>query len=66
MIIKAKIRKIGNSLGILIPKENLIGFKEGDYLELEVITNDDTRPVITTEDRVETASESEGNTELPI
>lgn len=35
---KYKLRKIGNSLGVLIPKEHLKGYNEGDYIELEVIT----------------------------
>ncbi|MFH1224230.1 MAG: AbrB/MazE/SpoVT family DNA-binding domain-containing protein [Candidatus Diapherotrites archaeon] len=34
---KVKIRKIGNSLGILLPKDTLtlLGLKDGDELELE-------------------------------
>ena len=34
---KAKIRKIGNSLGILLPKDTLtlLGLKDGDEIELE-------------------------------
>lgn len=35
---KAKLRKIGNSLGILIPREVITLYKEGDEIELEVIT----------------------------
>lgn len=34
---KVKIRKIGNSLGILLPKDTLtlLGLKDGDEIELE-------------------------------
>ena len=34
---KAKIRRIGNSLGILLPKDllKLLGLKDGDEIELE-------------------------------
>jgi len=37
---KVKIRKIGNSLGILIPKDtlNLLHLKDGDEIELETRT----------------------------
>ena len=33
---KVKIRKIGNSLGIILPKDvlTLLGLKEGDSIEL--------------------------------
>ena len=34
---EVKIRKIGNSLGILLPKDtlNLVGLKEGDSIKIE-------------------------------
>jgi putative addiction module antidote len=34
---RAKIRRIGNSLGILLPKDtlNLLGLKENDEIELK-------------------------------
>lgn len=34
---KVKIRKIGNSLGILLPKDTLtlLGLKDGDEIDLE-------------------------------
>ena len=56
MIIKAKLRKIGNSLGILIPKEVITHIedewavneiKAGDVITLEVITEDKEDNVIT-------------------
>ena len=56
MIIKAKLRKIGNSLGILISKEVITYIEEesavneikaGDVITLEVITDDKESNVIT-------------------
>ncbi len=38
MIFKAKLRIIGNSQGIYIPKEVITGYNIGDEIELEVIT----------------------------
>jgi putative addiction module antidote len=39
MTITAKIRKIGNSLGLIIPKEEVSRkkLKEGDVVEIEVL-----------------------------
>ena len=56
MIIKAKLRRIGNSLGILISKEVITYIEEesavneikaGDVITLEVITEDKEDNVIT-------------------
>jgi len=38
MKIKAKLRKIGNSQGIYIPKEVITCYNIGDVIEVEVIT----------------------------
>lgn len=38
MAFKAKLRKIGNSLGVLIPKDVITGQGVGDEIELNVIT----------------------------
>ena len=35
---KAKLRKIGNSLGVYIPKDVITSYKIGDEIELNVIT----------------------------
>jgi antitoxin component of MazEF toxin-antitoxin module len=39
--VKAKLRKIGNSIGVIFPKDVIIGFKVGDVITLNVITDDD-------------------------
>jgi len=39
MKFKAKLRKIGNSLGIIIPKNVITSYKQGDEIELNVITS---------------------------
>ena len=36
---KAKLRKIGNSIGIYIPKEVITSYKVGDVITLNVITS---------------------------
>jgi len=36
MNFKAKLRKIGNSQGIYIPKEVITGYNIGDMLEVEI------------------------------
>jgi antitoxin component of MazEF toxin-antitoxin module len=36
---KAKLRKIGNSIGIIIPKNEVECYNIGDVIELNVITN---------------------------
>jgi len=38
MIFKAKLRKIGNSIGVLLPKNEISGYNIGDFIDLEVIT----------------------------
>jgi antitoxin component of MazEF toxin-antitoxin module len=44
MKFKTKLRKVGNSLGVLIPKDVITGYNEGDEIELsfgeEVITGE--------------------------
>ena len=49
MQFKAKLRKIGNSQGIYIPKKVITGYNLGDMIELQVITGDeeDKQEVIT-------------------
>lgn len=37
---KAKLRKIGNSLGVIIPANVITSYKQGDEIELNVITKD--------------------------
>lgn len=39
MKFKAKLRKIGNSQGVYIPKNVITSFKIGEVIELEVITS---------------------------
>jgi len=39
MKIKAKLRKIGNSLGVIIPSNVITSYKQGDEIELNVITS---------------------------
>jgi antitoxin component of MazEF toxin-antitoxin module len=38
-MIQVKLRKIGNSLGVILPKEVITG-KAGDVITIEVITDD--------------------------
>lgn len=45
MQFKAKLRKIGNSLGILIPRRVITNYQEGDEVVLYVITNGDGKDV---------------------
>jgi len=35
---RLKLRKIGNSLGVIIPSNVITSYKEGDEIELNVIT----------------------------
>ena len=42
MTFKAKLRKIGNSTGVLIPKQIITDYKLGDEIVLEVITGNKT------------------------
>ena len=35
---RIKLRKIGNSLGVILPKNVITSYKEGDIIQLEVIT----------------------------
>jgi antitoxin component of MazEF toxin-antitoxin module len=44
MKFKAKIRRIGNSQGIYIPKNVITNNKIGDEIELQVITSDTKLP----------------------
>lgn len=32
---RLKLRKIGNSLGVIIPREYIESYNEGDYIDLE-------------------------------
>lgn len=41
---KAKLRKIGNSQGIYIPNKYLGNYKIGDYIDINVITEDINSP----------------------
>ncbi len=38
MKFKAKLRRIGNSRGVIIPLEVITGYKLGEEIEIEVIT----------------------------
>ena len=38
MTFKAKLRKIGNSIGVLIPRQVITDYEIGEDIELEVIT----------------------------
>lgn len=40
MRFKAKLRRIGNSLGILIPLKVITGYSLGEFIELDVITKE--------------------------
>jgi len=42
---KAKLRRIGNSQGIYIPKDEVSNYKIGDMLEVEVITKGGKSPI---------------------
>lgn len=39
MTFKAKLRKIGNSIGVIIPKNVITSYKVGDEVALNVITS---------------------------
>ncbi len=39
MLIKAKLRHIGNSLGVILPAKVITCFSAGDEIQVEVITN---------------------------
>ena len=56
MIFKAKLRKIGNSLGVIIPANVITSYKEGDDIELNVITSKDK-----VNDNVITSVKDKGN-----
>ena len=53
MIFKAKLRTIGNSVGIYVPRSVITGLKVGDEVEFEVITKttDSSSDVITPVER---------------
>ena len=45
---KLKLRKIGNSYGVILPHNVITSYKEGAEIEINVITNSDnviTKPV---------------------
>ena len=52
MIFSSKLRKIGNSLGVIIPKNVITNWKEGNVITLDVITK---RNVITKKKNVITS-----------
>lgn len=62
MRFKAKLRQIGNSQGIYIPKKVITSYKIGDILELEVIT---LKPqnVITSKNVITSAHKQKFNTQ---
>lgn len=49
MRFKTKIRKVGNSYGVLIPKDIVARFSPGEDIELDVITNDNQEVLVPTE-----------------
>lgn len=52
MTFKAKLRKIGNSLGVITPKEVITDYKEGDVITLtleKVITSKPGKEIYTPE-----------------
>ena len=40
MNIKAKLRRIGNSMGVILPANVITGYNKGDEITLDVITKD--------------------------
>ena len=48
MRFKATLRKIGNSLGVIIPRNVITSYKEKDEIELDVITKEDKKPKVIT------------------
>ncbi len=40
MNIKTKLRRIGNSMGVILPANVITGYNKGDEIELDVITKD--------------------------
>jgi antitoxin component of MazEF toxin-antitoxin module len=38
MIIKTKLRRIGNSLGVILPREVITSYNLGDEIDINVIT----------------------------
>ena len=58
----AKIRKIGNSLGILIPKNVITFYKINDVIEFDVITS--AKNVMTIDKKVITQSKNVITNEL--
>jgi antitoxin component of MazEF toxin-antitoxin module len=51
MKFKAKLRRIGNSLGVIIPSNIITSYKEGDSIDLNVITLAN-KNVITSKDTI--------------
>lgn len=50
MKIKAKLRRIGNSVGVLLPREVITGTKLGEEIEIDVITDYVQVPIVGTLD----------------
>ncbi len=48
MRIKAKLRRIGNSMGVILPADVITGREKGDSIEIDVITEviTDTKGVL--------------------
>lgn len=65
MKFKAKLRRIGNSRGVIIPLEVITGYKLGDEIELKVIT-DKEQGVITSPKSVEVITETPPQVITPI
>ncbi len=56
MNIKVKLRRIGNSMGVILPANVITGFKKGDVITMDVTTKDaevitDSPKVITRSDK---------------
>ena len=63
MRFKSKLRRIGNSIGVIIPREVITIYRLGDEIELEVITKQESldKSVITTGEKEVITKEDQGN-----
>ena len=63
MRFKSKLRRIGNSIGVIIPREVITIYRLGDEIELEVITKQESldKSVITTGEKEVITKEDQDN-----